>query len=83
MAASWTVYLLECADGTYYIGSTTDLARRLKEHNGPNGAKYTKARQPVVVRYAEQAPDRSSAQAREAALKKLSRAEKRALMEAS
>lgn len=83
MKGSWTVYLLECADGTFYIGSTTDLERRLKEHNSPKGAKYTKTRQPVIVRYQEDAPDRSRAQAREAALKKLTRAQKEALIEGS
>lgn len=79
----WSVYLLRCADGTYYTGVTTDIARRLKEHNGEvtiaRGAKYTAARRPVTVVYEEVAESRSEAQRREAALRQLSRAEKAVL----
>lgn len=79
--ARWRVYVLRCADGTYYTGITTDLARRLKEHNGarPGGARYTRSRRPVVLHYKESAPDRSAAARREAALRRLSRREKQAL----
>jgi putative endonuclease len=73
----WHVYVLQCADGSLYTGITTDLERRVIEHNNPlKGAKYTRARQPVVLVYSEKAEARSEAQVREAALKKLSRAEK-------
>lgn len=76
-ASPWIVYLLECADGTLYIGSTTDIKRRLSEHNSsPKGASYTKSRRPVVLRYSEAHASRSEAQKQEAALKKLSRSEK-------
>ncbi len=78
---AWSVYILTCADGTLYTGVTTDIKRRLKEHNaatGP-GAKYTRARQPVALFYTEEWPDRSQAQIREAAIKKLTRVEKEAL----
>jgi putative endonuclease len=74
----WTVYILRCADGTYYTGVARDPARRLLEHNGRGGrgARYTRARQPVRMVYTETARGRSLAQRREAALKKLSHAQK-------
>ncbi len=78
--SQWYVYMLRCADGTYYTGVTTDVARRVTEHNGEGakgrGAKYTKARQPVSLVYSEVAENRSLAQSREAALRRLSRGEK-------
>lgn len=80
MAGDWHAYLVRCADGTLYGGVTTDLARRVAEHNaGTKGAKYTRARRPVALAYAEACASRSGAQAREAALKALTRAEKEAL----
>lgn len=75
----WTVYLLECADGTLYTGITRDLARRLREHARGRGSRYTRARLPVRVVYTESAADRSSASRREAAIRRLSTAAKRAL----
>jgi len=64
------VYMLECADGTLYTGITTDLERRLEEHNGSEkGAKYTRARRPVTLVYSEKYPDRSSASKREYEIK--------------
>lgn len=66
-------YILECADGTFYTGWTTDLERRLKMHNAGRGAKYTRLRRPVRVVYCESLSDRSAAQKRERALKRLSR----------
>ena len=71
-------YILECSDGTYYIGKTPDLRKRLRAHNGeiPGGAKYTRARRPVVLRYYEQYPSNSSAMQRENVLKQLTRKEK-------
>ena len=72
--------MVRCADDTLYTGVTTDLARRVKEHNGEGvkdkGAKYTKARRPVVLVYSEEIEDRSKAQIREAKLRRLSREEK-------
>ncbi len=69
--------MLECADGTLYTGVTTDLKRRVEEHNtSPKGAKYTRARRPVVLRYSEPFQTRSEACVREAQLKKCDRAGK-------
>ena len=73
-------YILKCADGTYYTGWTTDLEQRLKTHNEGAGAKYTRARLPVTLAYAELHETKSDAMKREAAIKKLSRKEKEALM---
>ncbi|MCK9351400.1 MAG: GIY-YIG nuclease family protein [Candidatus Pacebacteria bacterium] len=71
------VYLLKCADGTYYCGITTDLIRRVTEHNtSPKAAKYTRARRPVVLAYSKQYETRSQASKEEARIKKLSRTEK-------
>lgn len=72
----YTVYLLRCADGTYYTGSTNNLARRLRAHNAGRGAKYTRSRRPVQVVYQEQCPDRSAALRREYALKQLTHQQK-------
>ena len=76
------VYILKCADSTYYTGITTDLSRRLKEHNEGNGAKYTHppTRRPAQMVYWEEAPDRSTAQRREYAIKQLPRQEKEKLI---
>jgi putative endonuclease len=74
------VYILECADGTYYTGWTTDLERRVAVHNAGRGSRYTRLRRPVKLVYWEEHPDRSSAQRRELALKRMSRARKSALV---
>ena len=78
----YTVYILKCADGTYYTGVTTNPARRLAEHNKGTAAKYTHplSRRPVEMVYREPAPDRSAAQQREYAIKQLSRKEKEELI---
>jgi putative endonuclease len=72
------VYMLKCADDTFYTGIATQLERRVEEHNSSDkGAKYTRARRPVVLVYSEVHPDRSSASKREYEIKKkMSRAEK-------
>jgi putative endonuclease len=81
MTDSWHVYMVECADGTLYSGVTTDLVRRITEHNSSEkGAKYTRAKRPVKLMYSEQFPDRSTASKREYELKQLSREEKLALI---
>jgi len=72
-------YIVECADGTYYTGWTTDVKRRIGEHNAGQGARYTKYRRPVDLVYVEEHPDRSSAMSREYELKKLSHEQKGAL----
>ena len=75
------VYILKCADGTYYTGWTTDPERRLKVHNSGRGAKYTRSRRPVEIAHLEEFGTRSEALKREAAVKKLSREDKTALIE--
>jgi len=80
---SYFIYILECSDKTLYTGITTDLDRRLEEHNNSTkGAKYTKLRRPVKLVYSEESENRSSASKREYAIKKLSRVEKLALIKA-
>lgn len=77
--------MLRCADGSLYTGITTDLPRRLAEHNGdgPTGARYTRSRRPVQLVYREAARNRSDATQREAAIKRLDRARKLALCAAN
>ncbi|MEJ6949523.1 GIY-YIG nuclease family protein [Natronospora cellulosivora (SeqCode)] len=74
-------YIVECADGTYYTGYTTDVERRVKEHNQGKGAKYTKARKPVALLHYEEFKTRSEAMKREYEIKNLSRQEKEAIIE--
>jgi len=81
VADRWSVYIVECADGTFYTGITNDLDRRVHEHNVGKGARYTRSRRPVVLRYHELQPDRSSASAREYRIKALSRMEKQGLID--
>jgi putative endonuclease len=76
----WHVYIVRCADGSLYTGIAKDVTARVGEHNAGAGAKYTRSRVPVELVYAEEASDRSAAQRREAALKKLDANEKRALI---
>ncbi|WP_434386136.1 GIY-YIG nuclease family protein [Melittangium boletus] len=68
--------MLRCRDGSLYTGATNDLERRVATHNRGRGAAYTRARLPVTLVWSEQAADRGSALRREAALKRLPRAEK-------
>ena len=77
----WYVYILECSDGTLYTGITTDLDKRLKTHNNGKGAKYTKARLPVVLKASFEAEDRSSASKEEYRIKQLTRKEKLKLID--
>ena len=72
----WTVYILECADRTFYTGITTDIHRRVAEHNNGVGAKYTRGRRPVVVAYTEASLNRSTASKREQYIKRLTRGAK-------
>ncbi|MGM0604573.1 MAG: GIY-YIG nuclease family protein [Halobacteriota archaeon] len=74
------VYVLECNDGTYYTGYTTDPDRRVAEHDAGAGAKYTRGRTPVELIHLESFGDRSTAMRREYAIKQLSRAEKESLV---
>lgn len=74
----WYVYLLRCADGTLYTGTSVDPERRLRQHNGElrGGARYTRARRPVVLLWVEPVCCRAAAQAREAAVRRLRRSAK-------
>ena len=72
-------YIVECADGTYYTGWTTDPERRVATHNKGVGAKYTKMRRPVKLVYVEEQLDRKSAMKRERAIKKMARPQKQKL----
>ena len=75
------LYILRCSDDTLYTGITTDIQRRLEEHNSSTkGAKYTRSRRPVALVYTEKFEDRSSASKREYIIKRLSRAKKLALI---
>ncbi len=73
-------YLLECSDHTFYIGYTNDLEKRIKTHNAKKGAKYTRGRTPVTLRYYEEYETKSEALKRECELKKLTREEKKELI---
>lgn len=75
------VYILLCGDGTLYTGYTNDLSRRLAVHNAGKGAKYTRSRLPVSLKYWEAVPNKSSALRRERAIKSLTRREKLALIQ--
>ena len=81
MASTWHVYMVECADATLYTGITTDIERRVAEHNDSlKGARYTRAKRPVSLVYSEAYADRSAASKREYELKQLSREQKLALL---
>ncbi len=81
MKKKYFVYILECADKTFYIGITNNLEKRIHAHNNlKTGAKYTRNRRPVVLKYSESKKDRSKASKREYQLKKLSRTEKVSLI---
>jgi putative endonuclease len=72
----WRVYILRCGDGTLYTGATNDLARRVAAHALGRGARYTRSRLPVELAWSQPVRGRGGALRREAALKRLSRAEK-------
>ena len=76
VGACWWVYILTCSDGTFYVGITTDLDRRIAVHNLGKGARYTRGKRPVVLSYFESCADRSVASIRERELKSLARSEK-------
>ena len=79
--SQWCVYMLRCRDGSLYTGYTNDIDKRVEAHNaGKLAAKYTRSRRPVTLVYQEQLPSRSAAMKRECALKKLSKAQKEALL---
>jgi putative endonuclease len=73
------VYILECENGSFYTGITTDVTRRFKEHKTGAGGHYTRSQKVVRVAYTEKHPDRSSALKREAQIKAWPRPKKLAL----
>jgi len=75
------VYVIECDDGTLYTGYTTDVERRVAEHDAGEGAKYTRGRTPVTLRHVESFESKSVAMSREHAIKSLTRAEKEELID--
>ena len=79
----WTVYILQCADGTLYTGITNDLERRVAEHEAGQGARYTKGRGPFQLVYRERCEDRGLASKRENEIKSLDRKAKLALVAAN
>ena len=79
-AVSWTVYLLRCRDGSLYTGATNDLPKRLAAHRAGTGGAYTRSRRPLRLVYAERRRSHSAALRREAAIKRLTRSAKLALV---
>jgi len=70
------IYIIECSDGTLYTGWTTNLEVRVRKHNQGKGAKYTRARYPVTLKYFEVFKTKTEAMQREAFIKKMPRQEK-------
>ncbi|MBD3286288.1 GIY-YIG nuclease family protein [candidate division WOR-3 bacterium] len=75
----WYVYILKCADGSFYTGIARDVLKRLAKHNAGKGARYTRSRRPCLLRFMERHATRSSALKREAEIKGLNPEQKRAL----
>lgn len=73
---AWFVYILECGDGSFYTGITNDLHARITAHENGQGAKYTRGRGPLILRYSEECETRSTASKREYAIKQMRRGEK-------
>ena len=76
-------YLLECSDGSYYTGWSVDPQKRSLIHNTGHGSRYTRMHRPVKLVYIEELPDRSSAQKRELAIKRLTHEQKKQLAQIS
>ena len=72
----WFLYVVQCADETYYTGISIDVARRVREHNAGRGAKYTASRRPVALRASWRFADRGGAMRAEIAFKRKARLEK-------
>ena len=77
----WFLYIVECADGTFYTGISTDVERRVKQHNRGRGARYTASRAPVTCQAVWEFPDRVTALKAEVALKRAGRPRKEKLIE--
>ena len=79
----WFIYIVRCSNDALYTGITTDITRRLKEHNAKKGAFYTKNKTPVKLVHQEDALNRSAALKRERAIKQLTRKEKLELIKSA
>lgn len=77
----WTVYILQCGDGTLYTGIASDVQRRFQEHQCGKGAKYTRGRGPLTLKYTEECDSKSDALKRELAIKALKKTKKEALIQ--
>lgn len=75
------VYVLQCADKSYYTGWTKDIEKRIAMHNAGKASRYTRSRRPVNLVYAEELPDKSEALKREHQIKKMQRSEKERLIQ--
>ncbi|MDH4185849.1 MAG: GIY-YIG nuclease family protein [Nitrospira sp.] len=80
---TWVVYILECSDRSLYTGITNDMKKRLAAHRTGTGAKYTKYRGPLLLRYTENYETKGAALTREASIKSLKRSDKLALISAA
>ena len=78
---NWLVYMLECSDNSIYTGITNNLEERLKRHKSGNGAKYLRGRLPIKLVYKENFINRSEATKREIYIKKMSKKEKKNLID--
>ena len=81
MSEGWCVYVLRCGDGTLYTGITNDVLRRVSAHQGGTASKYTRSRRPVSLVLEEPVPDRAAALRREAEIRRLTRKQKRELID--
>jgi len=79
----WTVYIVQCVDGSLYTGIAKNVEARLHQHNAGKGAKYTRGRRPVVLLYTESVQGQGQALRREQAIKRLPLVKKRALIDAT
>lgn len=79
----WYLYIVECRDRSLYTGITDDVSRRISMHNAGKGAKYTRGRGPVILRYQESCASHGDALRRELEVKRMSRQEKLALIEST
>ncbi len=77
---TWTVYMVRCADNSLYTGIAKNINKRIEEHNGVGGARYTRSRQPVQLVYQEPADSRSEASRQEHQIKQLSKKDKESLV---
>ena len=79
----WYVYIVECSDETFYVGTTNNIEKRVAKHNAGKGAKYTRGRAPVRIRYTRSFESRSEACKHEYQLKQHTKLEKLAIINAT